>query len=358
MLISDVRVVYCCDHHHHHTRMISYPFIQHPENAQFGRGTDEGAYELLSPFKVQQPINTKMRRDARQALYSVSKNDRYGALQHHFRPASSNPRIHDVFANEIVWRHHDPHPMTFPEGDIREYGFSALNGLSPLMDLRPAGVAAGTSAGDGMTDFGVTESGLVSMINNSNWDILTGDYVAAIFPTSDYFHSQLAPRDSDRHTAKGAPPTIPVAPRRGPIPAINPIGLPPEKIMAAIVPINRLLDYDVPESSPFAASMNGMFVMPQYDGKCVLPSYARRKFQETPVRFFAAAREDNGTSDCTDLDTHCYPIDSDIIRMDIWHNFGLGKAVSAARKGRAFQCLLGAPFNLPRHEWMPRDERP
>jgi hypothetical protein len=331
-----------------------YPFIQHPENSQFGRGTDEGAFELLSPFKVQQPINTKMRRDARQALYSVSRNERYGTLQHHFRAASSNPRIHDVFANEIVWRNRDPQPMTFPEGDIREYGFSALNGLSPLMDVRPVGVAAGTSAGDGMTDFGVTESGLVSMINNSNWDILTGDYVAAIFPTSPHFTSAAPPPDVDRHT--GAP--LPAMPRRAPIQAINPAGLAPEKLMAAIVPINRLLNYATPEESPFAASMNGMFVMPQYGNKCLLPSYLRRKFQESPVRLFACTRGVGSAPDKTDFEKHCFPVDSDAIRMDIWHNFGLGRAVSAARKGRAFQCLLGAPFSLPRHEWLPRDESP
>lgn len=335
--------------------MNTYPFLQHPENAQFGRGTGEGAFELLNPFKVQQPINTKMRRDARLAIYNVSRNERYGELKHHFRTASSNPRIHDVFANEIVWRHRDPQPMTFPEGDIREYGFSALNGLSPLMDLRPVGVAAGTSAGDGMTDFGVTESGLVSMINNSNWDILAGDYVAAIFPTAEYFTCG-ANSDADR---KGVA-TLNRMPIRAPIQSVNPAGLAPEKLMASIVPINRLLDFANAELSPFAASMNGLFVMPAHGAnKCLLPSYLRQQFAADPSTLLSCMRSVVApTTQLLDFQRHLFPVDSDAVRMDIWHNFGLGKALSTARKGRAFQCLLGAPFYLPRNEWELRDDAP
>lgn len=325
--------------------MEAYPHVYHPENTQFGRGTNEGKDELLNPFKVQQPINTKARRDAKLSLYNAYKLERHALVTHHFRPSSSNPRVHDVFPNEIVWRFRDPTPRTFPEGDIREVGFSALNGLSPLQFIKPIGVAASSSAGDGMTDFGVTESGLVSMINNSKHDILAGDYVAAIFPSEASFCNASLLDDRIAEGTRRMPPRDPVLSR-------NPVGLPSEKLMAAIVPINRLTDSFDPDGSMFAASMNGMFVVPAlndsmpFKKRCILPTYLRQEFAKNPNVLFERIRRPDEA-----MARHCFPYDSDIMRLDIWHNFGLGKALNSARPGRAFQCLLGAPFVLPSHEW-------
>jgi hypothetical protein len=325
---------------------MDFPYITHPENRQFGRGADEGKYELYNPFKTQQIVNIKSRRDTELAVYNLREFPRYREFGHHFRPASSNPLIHDVFPHEIAWRHWVAAPKTEPQGDIREAGFTALNGLSPLLNIRPIGVVAGASPGDGMTDFAITQSGLVSVINNSNFDILTGDYVAAIFPTVEYFTSGQQ-RDERATDA--------LHPQRTPVRAINPVGLAPEKLMAAIVPINRLLNHQVPDQSVFAGSMNGIFYVPRLGGTlCVLPSYARQEFQRNPRSFIARFTDDVEPEAKDDLANHCFPVDSDMIRTDIWHNFGLGKALGTARPGRAFQCLLGTPFRLPRAEWLPR----
>lgn len=336
--------------------MDGYPHLYHPENAQFGRNTGEGKFELLNPFKVQQPINTKARRDARLGLYNVSKLERHSNVVKHFRAQSTNPSVLNIYPNEIVWRHRDPEPTTFPEGDIRDCGFTALNGLSPLQFIKPIGVAASGSVTPsdigsvGMTDFGVTESGLVSMINNSKYDIMAGDYVAAIFP-SDPMFTKIQARD-DRYAVSRQ------SPQRETVEARNPMGVPPEKLMAAIVPINRLLNSANPEACPFAASMNGMFVVPELtrlinDGtrdvplfRCILPTYLRLEFAKNPDDIMRRIKHPD-----KELSKYCFPPESDIMRMDIWHNFGLGKALNSARSGRSFQCLLGAPFDLPSHEW-------
>lgn len=340
--------------------MDSYPHLYHPENTRFGSGSNDGKFELLNPFKVQQPINTKARRDARMGLYNAGRQERHSKMAHHFRTASTNPHVTDVYPNEIIWRFRDPEPMTFPEGDIREYGFSALNGLSPLQYLKPIGVAAsgsitpGLSGGDGMTDFGVTESGLVSVINNSKFDIMAGDYVAAIFPSDPAFTKQKASdeRRSDAHI---------VSPKRDPITSHNPVGLPADKLMAAIVPINRLIDNGNPDACIFAASMNGMFVVPKLTKqagtaaascRCILPTYLREQFAQDPHGILTRIQTPDD-----ELRKHCFPPNSDIMHMDIWHNFGLGKALNGARSGQAFQCLLGAPFDLNQSEWELSDDQ-
>lgn len=324
---------------------MDFPMLYHPQNTQFGRGAEDGKYELFNPFKTQQIVNTKARRDPKLAIYNLLGFERFRNFARHFRTGSSNPAIHDVYPYEIAWHHYTPEPFaTFPEGDIRVKGFTALNGVSPLLNVRPLGVVAGASKGEGMTDFAVTQSGLVSVINNSKYDILTGDYVAAIFPTSDTFTNgqEVDERFPDRR----------LQPQRTRLQSINPAGLPPEKLMAAIVPINQLLNHDDPDTSVFAASMNGIFHVPTLDGnRCVLPSYARQEFESNPRVFFE--RFANAENDQA-FQRFCFPIDSDIIRTDILHNFGLGRALGPARAGRTFSCLLGTPFRLPRHEWLLR----
>ena len=319
----------------------------HPENTQFGSGSTDGLHELLNPFKVQQPINNKARRDPRLSLYRTGTSEKYTAWRHHFHPRTSNPVVYDVHTNEVVWRHRDvQNTVTFPEGDIRDTGLTALNGLTPLMNLKPIGVAASGSAGDGMTDFAVTESGLVNLIS-TQFDIHAGDWVAAVFPSLERFTGSN--QDDDRSADRFDPD---LQPQRPVLESRIPAGLPTEKLMAVIVPINRLLDYHRPDACLMASAMNGMFHVPNIGAnQCILPSYVRHQFLVNPTEFIASVRRPT-----QDLRDNCYNIDSDAIRTDIWHNFGLGKALNGARKGRAFQCLIGAPFALPRHEWEPRPE--
>lgn len=253
--------------------------------------------------------------------------------------------VFDIHTNEVVWRHRDvQNTVTFPEGDIRDAGFTALNGLSPLMNLKPIGVAASGSAGDDMTDFAVTESGLVNLISTHD-DIHAGDWVAAVFPSLARFTGpgQDDERDDDTFNPD-------VQPQRTVLESRIPAGLPTEKLMAVIVPINRLLNYDNPDSCLMASAMNGLFHAPEVGFRqCVMPSYVRHKFLHNPTELLESFRRPTA-----ELRDHCYPIDSDAIRTDVWQNFGLGKALNTARKGRAFQCVIGAPFSLSRNEWMPR----